>query len=115
MLKWLFTLVLAVLIIGVFTPWLRKLGSGNTGMRTTGSGSAGSRSAGSGRAGSGHTGSGHTASSDTGLRDIGRSDQGRQNIPGDFEIERGGKRFTFPIGSTILLSLLASLIFWLLR
>ncbi len=85
MLKWLFTLVLAVLIIGVFTPWLR-----NSGLR-------------------------NTASRDTGLRKFGQSTRGQSNIPGDFEIERGGKRFSFPIGSTILLSLLASLIFWLLR
>lgn len=85
MLKWLFTLVLAVLIIGVFTPWLR-----NSGLR-------------------------NTASRDTGLRKFGQSTRGQSNIPGDFEIERGSKRFSFPIGSTILLSLLASLIFWLLR
>ena len=80
MLKWLFTLVLAVLIIGVFTPWLRNIGSRNSE-----------------------------------ARDIGSSRHGRGHIPGDFEVERGGKRFAFPIGSTILLSLLASLIFWLLR
>lgn len=100
MLKWLFTLVLAVLIIGVFTPWLRRLGTGNTSLRNPGSRK---------------TGSMNTATSDSGLRDIARSEQNRGNIPGDFEIERGGKRFSFPIGSTILLSLLASLIFWLLR
>jgi hypothetical protein len=75
MLKWLFTLVLAVLIIGVFTPWMRSTGIGKLG-----------------------------------------PDRIRQrHVPGDFEIERRGKRFSFPIGSTILLSLLASLIFWLLR
>ena len=109
MLKWLFTLVLAVLIIGVFTPWLRKLGSGNTGLKNPGS-----RNTGSMNTGSMNTGS-RNATSDSGLRDIARSEQNRRNIPGDFEIERGGKRFSFPIGSTILLSLLASLIFWLLR
>ena len=80
MLKWLFTLVLAVLIIGVFTPWFR-----NTGLR------------------------------DGGLRKNGSNKQGQRHMPGDFEVDRGGKRFSFPIGSTILLSLLASLIFWLLR
>ena len=80
MLKWLFTLVLAVLIIGVFTPWFR-----NTGLR------------------------------DAGPRKIGSSKHMQRHMPGDFEVERGGKRFSFPIGSTILLSLLASLIFWLLR
>ena len=95
MLKWLFTLVLAVLIIGVFTPWFRNSGLRNTGSRETGSRETGSR--------------------DTGLRKFGHGTRGQSNIPGDFEIERGGKRFSFPIGSTILLSLLASLIFWLLR
>ncbi len=90
MLKWLFTLVLAVLIIGVFTPWLRNSGLRNTASRDT-------------------------ASRDTGVRKFGQSTRGQSNIPGDFEIERGSKRFSFPIGSTILLSLLASLIFWLLR
>ena len=75
MLKWLFTLVLAVLIIGVFTPWFRKAGAGR----------------------------------------VGSDKQGQRHVPGDFEVERGGKRFSFPIGSTIVLSLLASLIFWLLR
>ncbi|MGD8477422.1 MAG: DUF2905 domain-containing protein [Burkholderiales bacterium] len=70
MLKWLLTLVLAVLIIGAFTPWLRNAESGKG--------------------------------------------RGRR-VPGDIDIERGDKRFSFPIGSTILLSLLASLIFWLLR
>lgn len=105
MLKWLFTLVLAVLIIGVFTPWLRRLGTGNTSLRNPGSRKTGSM----------NTGSRNAATSDSGLRDIARSEQNRGNIPGDFEIERGGKRFSFPIGSTILLSLLASLIFWLLR
>ncbi|NIO41790.1 MAG: DUF2905 family protein [Burkholderiales bacterium] len=71
MLKWLLTLILAVLIIGAFTPWLRKLGISQQ--------------------------------------------HARRRIPGDFEVERRGKRFSFPIGSTILLSMLASLIFWLLR
>ena len=75
MLKWLFTLVLAVLIIGVFTTWFRKAGVGK----------------------------------------VGSDRREGQRVPGDFEIERGGKRFSFPIASTILLSLLASLIFWLLR
>lgn len=70
MIKWLFTIVLVVLIIGAFTPWIRNVAP---------------RKAGGGR------------------------------VPGDIDIERGGKRFSFPIGSTILLSLLASLLFWLLR
>jgi hypothetical protein len=64
LLKWLFTIVLVVLIMGAFTPWLRRLGY--------------------------------------------------RRIPGDVEIDRNGKRFNFPIVTTILLSILASIIFWLL-
>jgi hypothetical protein len=64
-LKWLLTIVLAVVIITVFTPLLRRLG----------------------------------------LR----------RMPGDIEVEREGRRTVFPIGSTILLSLLATLIYWMLR
>ncbi|MGH8631678.1 MAG: DUF2905 domain-containing protein [Burkholderiales bacterium] len=65
MFKWLLTIVLAVVIISVFTPWLRRLG----------------------------------------LR----------RMPGDIEVERDGRRYAFPIGSTVLLSLFASLIYWMLR
>ena len=65
MLKWLLTLVLALLVLGAMTPWLRRLGFGR--------------------------------------------------MPGDITIERDGRQYTFPIGSTIRLSLLASLIFWMLR
>ncbi|HEX9451161.1 MAG TPA: DUF2905 domain-containing protein [Burkholderiales bacterium] len=36
-------------------------------------------------------------------------------MPGDITIERNGRQYDFPIGSTIMLSLLASLIFWMLR
>ncbi len=36
-------------------------------------------------------------------------------LPGDIVIERGGFRFYFPITSMILISLVASLVFWLLR
>ena len=64
MLKWLFTIVLVVLIMGAFTPWLRRLGY--------------------------------------------------RRIPGDVEIDRRGKRFNFPLVTTILLSILASIIFWVL-
>jgi uncharacterized protein YybS (DUF2232 family) len=64
LLKWLFTIVLVVLIIGAFTPLLGKLGY--------------------------------------------------RRVPGDVEIDRNGKRFNFPIVTTILLSILASMIFWLL-
>ena len=65
MLKWLLTLVIALLVMGLMTPWLRRLG-------------------------------------------IGR-------MPGDITIERDGRQYSFPIGSTLLLSLLATLIFWILR
>jgi len=64
-LKWLLTLVIALLLIGVLTPWLRRVGFGR--------------------------------------------------MPGDITIERDGRQYSFPIGSTILLSLVASLIFWMLR
>jgi hypothetical protein len=63
-LKWLLTLVIALLVMGALTPWLRRKGFGR--------------------------------------------------MPGDITIERGGRQYSFPIGSTILLSLLASLIFWML-
>jgi len=59
------TLVMAVLVMGAFTPWLRRMGLGR--------------------------------------------------MPGDITIERGGRQYFFPIGSTVMLSLLASLIFWMLR
>ena len=65
MFKWLLTLILALLVMGAMTPWLRKFGFGR--------------------------------------------------LPGDFEFERDGKRYSFPLGSTIMLSLLASLIYWSLR
>jgi hypothetical protein len=64
-LKWLLTLAIALLVIGVLTPWLRRFGFGR--------------------------------------------------MPGDITIERDGRQYSFPIGSTILLSLMASLIFWMLR
>jgi len=40
---------------------------------------------------------------------------GFSRLPGDIVIERDGKQYVFPNGSTVLLSLLASLIFWVLR
>jgi hypothetical protein len=64
-LKWLLTLVIALLLLGVLSPWLRKLGFGR--------------------------------------------------LPGDIDIQRDGRRYSFPIGSTVMLSLLASLIYWMLR
>ena len=65
MLKWLLTLVIALLVMGAMTPWLRRMGFAR--------------------------------------------------MPGDITIERGGRQYFVPVGSTILLSLLASLIFWMLR
>ena len=65
MLKWLLTLVIALLVMGALTPWLRRMGFGR--------------------------------------------------MPGDITIERDGRQYYFPIGSTIMLSLLAGLIFWMLR
>ena len=48
------------------------------------------------------------------LRDLAMRKLGYRRVPGDFDIEHKGKRFNFPIGSTILFSLLASLLFWML-
>jgi hypothetical protein len=64
-LKWLLSLMIVVLVLGMFTPWLRRMGFGR--------------------------------------------------MPGDIMIQRGGRQYFFPIGSTVTLSLLASLIFWMLR
>lgn len=36
-------------------------------------------------------------------------------LPGDFRIERGNFRFYFPLGTSLLVSALASLLFWLFR
>ena len=63
--KWLLTLAITLLIVGVLTPWLRR--------------------------------------------------RGLRRVPGDLTIERKGSQYAFPIASTILFSLLASLIFWMLR
>lgn len=65
MLKWLLTTLLAVFVIGAFTPWLQRLGM--------------------------------------------------RQIPGDVEVQRGGRRYVFAFGSTLLLTLLAALLFWMLR
>lgn len=65
MLKWLLTLVIALLLVGVLSPWLRRIGFGR--------------------------------------------------LPGDIDIRRNGQRYSIPIGSTVLLSALASLIYWMLR
>lgn len=65
MLKWLLTLAIAVLILGLATPWLRRLGLGR--------------------------------------------------LPGDVTVERNGRQYVFPVGSTIMLSLLASLVYWMIR
>ena len=36
-------------------------------------------------------------------------------LPGDIVVERGGFRFYFPVTSAVLLSLVASLLYWLFR
>ncbi|HVP67626.1 MAG TPA: DUF2905 domain-containing protein [Anaeromyxobacteraceae bacterium] len=36
-------------------------------------------------------------------------------LPGDFAFERGGFRFYFPLATSLLLSAILSLAFWLLR
>ena len=64
-LKWLLTIVIAIILIGAFSPWLRRVG-------------------------------------------IGR-------MPGDIHVERDGRRYSFPLGSTMILSLLVSLVYWMLR
>ena len=65
MLKWLLTLVIALLVLGLATPWLRRVGLGR--------------------------------------------------LPGDISIQRDGRQYSFPIGSTVMLSLIASLIYWMIR
>ncbi|HEX7810567.1 MAG TPA: DUF2905 domain-containing protein [Burkholderiales bacterium] len=65
MLKWLLTLVIALMVMGIATPWLRRMGLGR--------------------------------------------------MPGDISVERNGRQYSFPIGSTIMLSLLAGLIYWMIR
>lgn len=64
-LKWLLTIVIAIVLVGATSPWLRRLGVGR--------------------------------------------------MPGDIDVARDGRRYSFPIGSTIVLSLLASLIYWMIR
>ena len=65
MLKWFLAIVIALLLFGGLTPWLRRMGLGR--------------------------------------------------LPGDIRFERGGRRYEFPIGSTVLLSLLATLVFHMLK
>lgn len=36
-------------------------------------------------------------------------------LPGDIVVERGGFRFYFPVTTAVLLSLVASLLYWLFR
>lgn len=64
MLKWLVTLIAALLILGLFTPWLNRLGLGR--------------------------------------------------LPGDVRIKRAHGSFYFPFTSVILMSLLLSLLAYLL-
>lgn len=63
--RWLILIGLVLILLGVFLPWLSKLGLGR--------------------------------------------------LPGDIRIEREGFTFYFPITTSILISLLLSLIFWLFR
>jgi len=44
---------------------------------------------------------------------IGKLDLGR--LPGDIHIERDGFNFYFPITTSIIISLVATLVIWLLR
>jgi hypothetical protein len=64
-LKWLLAVVIALLLFGGLTPWLRRMGLGR--------------------------------------------------LPGDISFERDGRRYEFPLGSTILLSLLATLLFHMFK
>lgn len=40
---------------------------------------------------------------------------GLGRLPGDFVIDRPGMKFHFPLASSLLLSAVLSLVFWLLR
>jgi hypothetical protein len=64
-LKWLLAIVVALLLFGGLTPWLRRLGLGR--------------------------------------------------LPGDITFVRDGRRYEFPLGSTVLLSLLATLVFHMIK
>ena len=44
---------------------------------------------------------------------LGKPPLGR--LPGDIVVERGGFRFYFPVTTAVLLSLVASLLYWLFR
>jgi H+/Cl- antiporter ClcA len=37
------------------------------------------------------------------------------NLPGDIRIEKGSSRFYFPVGSCILISIVLSIVLWLVR
>lgn len=65
MLKWLLTLIVALVLLSALTPWLRRLGLGR--------------------------------------------------LPGDFQFRRKGKDYLLPIGSTVLLSALLSVVAWMIR
>jgi len=40
---------------------------------------------------------------------------GLGRLPGDIQVERDGFRFYFPLGTSLLVSLLLTLLFWLFR
>lgn len=65
MLKWLITVVIALVLLSAATPWLARLGFGR--------------------------------------------------LPGDLRFRRGGREYSIPFASTILLSAALSLIVWVLR
>jgi hypothetical protein len=65
MAKWLITIGIVLIALGVLWPWLAKLGLGS--------------------------------------------------LPGDFKVERKGYTFYFPLTTSIVVSLVISLIFWIFR
>lgn len=65
MAKWLITIGIVLVVLGLLWPWLAKLGLGR--------------------------------------------------LPGDIMVERGNSRFYFPVTTSIVISLVLSVLIWLLR
>lgn len=65
MAKWLITIGIMLVVLGLLWPWLAKLGLGR--------------------------------------------------LPGDIMVERGNSRFYFPVTTSIVISLVLSVLIWLLR
>ena len=63
MLKWLLTLVIALLLLGALSPWLRRIGFGR--------------------------------------------------LPGDIDIKQENFSFYFPLGWSLVISVVLSLVYWL--